>query len=453
MRNLSNGIMKRGRTSRRGRAVVGTVLLLPGFGLACAQSSTNPPADAPKVLSLADAERIAFERNWDLLAAKTGVDLATAQSIIAHEFPNPTANWSTAKIGTHENGTDLGNDLWERSYDSIATINQLIEVAGKRSSRQASAQAGMLSAEARLADARRLLNSGVTHAYLAALLAGTNVAILNQSAGSLRKEADIAGARLHAGDISEADKAQIEIAAAQMELQARTAESTSTAARIALDVLLGNTDPHGIWAPGDSLDSLADVSAPAGELGPGALRPDLAAAESDVNKARADTRLQKALRVPDPTLTLGYEHEPPGGGPPVDTFNFGVSFPLPLWNRNRGNIDAALASEKQLRIAMGRVQAQVAADLASAEDEYDEARARWLRYHDQLVPQSARVRESVAFAYEKGGASLVDLLEAERTDNDIRLAMAQAMSDTAAARADLEAARNVLTPAQLKTYK
>src|SRR5580698_8564521 len=117
------GTMKRGWTSRRGFAVVGTVLLLSGFGIACAQSSTNPPTDASRVLSLADAERIAFERNWDLLAAKTGVDLASAQRIIAHEFPNLTASWSTAKIGTHENGTDLGNNLWERSYDSIAAIN------------------------------------------------------------------------------------------------------------------------------------------------------------------------------------------------------------------------------------------------------------------------------------------------------------------------------------------
>ncbi|HXC98285.1 MAG TPA: TolC family protein, partial [Verrucomicrobiae bacterium] len=383
-------------------------------------------------------------------AARSGVDLATAERMVAHEFPNPTANLSTSKIGTHEAATSLGNDVWERSYDSIAAVNQLIEIAGKRSSRKASAEAGVLSAEARLADARRLLNAGVAHAYLAALLAETNVAILDQSAGSLRKEADIAGARLHAGDISEADKSQIEIAAAQLELQARTAESTATAARIALEVVLGMANPHGIWAPGDSLDSLAVVSAPAGEVQPGALRPDLAAAEADLKKAHADLRLQQALRVPDPTVSLGVEHEPPGGGPAVDTFNLGLSFPLPLWNQNRGNIDAARATEEQFRIAMGKVQAQVAADIASAEDEYNEARARWLRYRDELAPESAKVRETVAFAYEKGGASLVDLLQAERTDNDVRLATVQAMSDTAGARADLEAAQAVLTPGELK---
>jgi cobalt-zinc-cadmium efflux system outer membrane protein len=442
--------MTRGWELRRGWGVVGAAVLLSGLVATRAQMPTNAPAGTLSRLSLADAERLAFERNWDLLAARSGVDLATAERMVAHEFPNPTASLSTFKIGTHETATTLGNDLWERSYDSIAAVNQLIEIAGKRSSRKASAEAGVLSAEARLADARRMLNAGVAHAYLTALLAETNVAILNQSAGSLRKEADIAGARLHAGDISEADKSRIEIASAQLELQARTAESTATASRIALEAVLGMANPRGIWAPGDSLDSLAVVSAPAGGLQPGALRPDLAAAEADLKKAHADLRLQQALRVPDPTVSLGVEHEPPGGGPAVDTFNVGLSFPLPLWNQNRGNIDAARATEEQFRITMGKVQAQVAADIASAEDAYNEARARWLRYRDELMPQSAKVRETIAFAYERGGASLVDLLQAERTDNDVRLATVQAMSDTAGARADLEAARAVLTPEGLK---
>jgi cobalt-zinc-cadmium efflux system outer membrane protein len=76
-----------------------------------------------------------------------------------------------------------------------------------------------------------------------------------------------------------------------------------------------------------------------------------------------------------------------------------------------------------------------------------------LSYRDQTAPKSAKVRESVAFAYEKGGASLVNLLEAERTDNDIRLATVQAMSDTAGAVADLAAARTVITETELRSQK
>ncbi len=84
------------------------------------------------------------------------------------------------------------------------------------------------------------------------------------------------------------------------------------------------------------------------------------------------------------------------------------------------------------------------ADIANAESEYNEASQRWQCYRDQTVPKSAKVRDSVAFAYEKGDASLVDLLEAERTDNDVRLAAAQAQADTASATADLKAATEVM---------
>jgi cobalt-zinc-cadmium efflux system outer membrane protein len=137
----------------------------------------------------------------------------------------------------------------------------------------------------------------------------------------------------------------------------------------------------------------------------------------------------------------------------VDTLNIGVSFPLPLWNRNGGEIKAAEAARAQAELALEKAQAQVQADIANAGSEYDEAAQRWQRYRDQTVPKSAKVRESVAFAYEKGGASLVDLLEAERTDNDVRLAAAQAQADTASATADVQAAQNVLTETELNSAK
>jgi cobalt-zinc-cadmium efflux system outer membrane protein len=81
---------------------------------------------------------------------------------------------------------------------------------------------------------------------------------------------------------------------------------------------------------------------------------------------------------------------------------------------------------------------------------YQEARARLQRYQEQIRPRSAQVRESVAFAYDKGGASLVDLLTAERDDNNVRLAAAQALSDTASTAADLKAARTVVSETELK---
>jgi cobalt-zinc-cadmium efflux system outer membrane protein len=424
---------------------------------ACIEARARESAP-PQGLTLAQARQFAFERNWDLLAARSGVDAATAQLLVTREFPNPSVSLTTAKIGADESAITIGdgtmrNGVWSRNYDTIAAVSQLIEIAGKRGHRQAAARAGVTGARARFYDARRTLDQGVTKAYIAALLAEDNVNILNESAGYLQREAAIAEARFKAGDISESDRSQIEVNASQFELQAKMAVAAATEARIAVEVLEGVNQPEGRWTPSDSLDQLVETQPLCRQSSTDAARADVLAAEADLRSARANLNLQKAVRVPDPTVSVQVEHEPPGGGPPVDTVGFGVSFPLPLWNLNGGNINAAKASLDQSELSVAKIKAQVAADIGSAQAAYDEAYSRWLRYRDQIRPKAAKVRESVAFAYSKGGASLVDLLDAERTDNDVRTAAAQAMSDAASAAADLNAARSVLSENELNSWK
>src|ERR1051326_6384100 len=85
--------------------------------------ATSSSDQAATHLSLLQAQAIAFQRNWDLLAAQSGIDSATAQLTVAKEFPNPALSWSTMKIDPRGNGTPLGNGLWDRSYDTIVAIN------------------------------------------------------------------------------------------------------------------------------------------------------------------------------------------------------------------------------------------------------------------------------------------------------------------------------------------
>lgn len=84
-------------------------------------------------MSLARARRVAFERNWDLLAAKANMDQAVAQEIVSHEFPNPTLSYSTQSVTVdhHPAGTGSSNSIWNRNYDTIFAINQLFEIGGK----------------------------------------------------------------------------------------------------------------------------------------------------------------------------------------------------------------------------------------------------------------------------------------------------------------------------------
>src|SRR5882762_6134160 len=150
---------------------VWVALLFLGLAAPGAPSQTNRPisagpANVSSSLSLADAQRIALERNWDLLAAAAGVDAALAQKIIAREFPNPTLSASSSKINldNHTSSTSAGNGLWERNYDTILAINQLFEIGGKRRNRKTSAQAGFEAANAQFFDARRTLDLAVTRA-------------------------------------------------------------------------------------------------------------------------------------------------------------------------------------------------------------------------------------------------------------------------------------------------
>ena len=405
----------------------------------------------PHSLSLDEAKQIAFARNWDLLAAKCGIDSATAQFIIAKEFPNPTASLATSKLGSHEAGTPVGNSVWERSYDTVAAVSQLIEVAGKRHDRQEAARAGILGARAMFLDTKRVLDQGISKAYFAVLMAEATARNLNQSAGYLQHEAEIGREQLKAGDLSDANLKQLEVNAEQFELQAKAADAMAAQNRIAVEVLMGEKKPRGKWTPAERLEKLVTTyTAPAAaEPRPDAMRTDVLAAEANLRAGKAQLELQKAYRIPDPTFSLGYEHDPPGGGPVVNTLNVGVSFPLPLWNRNGGNIKAAEAAVDQFQIALGKIKTQAFSDFANAVVGYNEARNRFLRYRDETAPKSAKVRESVSWAYEHGAASLVDLLNAEQTDNTVRQALAQAMSDTTSAVADLIAAQTMVTEMEL----
>jgi cobalt-zinc-cadmium efflux system outer membrane protein len=395
-----------------------------------------------------EAERIATERNWDLLAAAAGVDVAIAQKLVAQEFPNPTLSLSTTLINVdqHPSSTPEGNGLWDRSYDTVMAINQLLEVGGKRRNRKASARASFEAAKAQFLDTRRTLDLGVAKAYVAVAQAEENARVLKQSAETLRSEATLAEVRLRAGEISTADKSQIEIAAERFELDARAAETTAEQARVALELLLGLPDPKGAVVLSETLEALCAPVAPTEPNHGGYWRADVVAAEAELRKAEADLRLQKANRVPDPTVLAQYEHQPPDN---PNSVGFGISLPLPLWNRNKGNILAAEAAREQARLALEKIQAQAAADVTTARFVYDNALQRWLSYRDTIRPKSEQIRKTIAYAYQKGGASLLDLLIAERNDNEVRLGAAQAASDTAAALASLNAATQVIQPFQI----
>jgi cobalt-zinc-cadmium efflux system outer membrane protein len=420
-----------------------------GAGAACALGLllvAAPALAAPLPalsLHLDDALSIARHRNLDLLLAAADTVISIAGIRTAREHPNPGISLISSRI--HTDGGDAsaaGNRLWSRVYDSVLSFGQEVELGGKRAARREAAAATADAAHARYADARRTVEAALVRTYAAAALAGAEERIARDSAGYLRDEARIAAVRWTAGDISRSDLEQIEIAAARLDLDAANAATTAHTQRIALEVLLGIPGNGGDIVVADSIETLvAGVPEPDTSAGAG-LRPDLAAATAEVRRAEAAWRGAQAERIPDPTLVFQLEHQPPVR---ANTFGLGVALSLPLWNRNAGAIAAAGAEREKAAREMAQAQAVVSADLAAARGTFGESSRRWRRYRDELRPRSEAIRRSVSLAYEKGGASLVDLLEAQRNDNDVRLASMQAAYDAVVAAADLRAATTTIT--------
>lgn len=399
------------------------------------------PAAGPVTLSLAQARELALKNNADFRVAEIQVAVALGQLKAVREFPNPVAGLSVSKINTdgRSNATYLGNGLADRSYDTIISLSQLLEL-GKRGVRRAEAEAGVRTAEAQQDDARRLLVQAVTQAYVATLEATEDERVLTASAAKLRQEAQIAALRRQAGEIAASDQAQIEIAAASLELSAVSARASARTTQLVLTTLLNEPPSPGGVILTDTLDGLPDgtldATALAGE------RPDLRAAEAQLARAEAEVTLQKRVVVPDLTVSVQYEREPPDQ---PNTGGVGLSFPLPLWNRNGGSIRQAKALREQAEVQLEKLRVQASAEVASLRVAYEEARSRADTYHRELEPKSTEITETVAYSYGKGGAALVELLAAERSDNDIHLAAVHARADLLNAAAALAAALNLFS--------
>lgn len=401
-------------------------------------------------LTLAEARRRAFERSGELLAAGSDVEAALAAARAARAVPNPTLSISTAKIPTDGTpaSTALGNGLLDRSYDSLVSLSELFEIGGKRASRAGSADASLEAARQRLEDARRRVDAGITKLYAAALVAKENARLVRLSAASLARSAEIASARFAAGEISAAERTQVEIAAGRFRADVANADAQAVQQLLALEIAIGESrvDPDlALEDPLASLSSAARESArQAGAVeDESALdrRPDLLAALANVARAESDLRFQKALRVPDPTLQAQYERQPPDQR---NTFGAGVSLSLPLFNRNAPGIRTAEVALEVARRDARLLASKARAEIAGARAAYDAAETRRLLL-DELVVKAGAVRDTVSFAYEKGGASLLELLESERSLGDLRQADAQAAADLVAAAADLLSALTLPT--------
>lgn len=382
----------------------------------------EPPI--PRALSLDDALRLAEQRNPRVAAAASGVAAAEGTHLDASLRPNPAMTYQTE-----------GYPLFASPRPSFLDhqgltlrLDQEIETAGRRRLRTQAAEAGVAAAHALLLDEQRRLEFEVRRAYFQVVLAKANLDVANTTLADIDRTLSVNQARLARGAIAGVELRRLRSERLRFADDVFSAQLDSQNAKSALLALLN--------APDLSLDiDVTEPLAPAGGTTPAApradalaqandVRPDLAAARQNLRQADTETRLQRALRTPNVTVGGGYYREYG-----TNAVVFGVTMPLPIFNRNQGALARAEAERHRAEQLADAMSTAVRLDVQQALNAVSISAERVQYIQRESLDNARQARDTVQASYRLGAANLIDFLDAQRALRDTERTYNQALYD------------------------
>lgn len=363
---------------------------------------------APHPLTIEEARAAASRVSPDLAAARAAVDAASARALQAGALTNPTLSYA------YEQTSAAG----QRTSQSIAALEQPLELTGVRGARHDAARLRQEAAEADLRAAEGQVDFEVTRAYAHGRATDERFALAERAAIAFDRAQRVTGARLAAGDVSGYEARRVGLESARYAALRAEAALARRTAYVALAGLVG--------ASADAL--VLSALAPAESLPPPppaisrdsilalALRrrPELLAAERQATAALADVRAAGRERIPIPIAFAGWKTERVTGGVQLDGFVAGISLPLPFWDRRSGAVAAAEADARRRAAEVDIVRRRV---LREAEEAYAAllaAEEEVVRLSPALGPEAAAALRAAETAYTEGEISLVEWLDAVR---------------------------------------
>ena len=377
--------------------------------------------------------------NPNLAAGRVGVDQSKAQEITAYLRPNPDATLTLDQI-------DPFSINPYRPFASALPLvsgNYLHEREHKRELRRDSARGATAIASSQLEDQERTLLFNLRSAFVSILHAKEILRVAQDNLTYYDRVLEVNRTRQSAGDISEVDLGRLELQRVQYESDVLNAEVSLRTAKIQLLALLNDRTPLEQFDVNGKFDFSEQIT-PLEEFRAAALdaRPDLKAALQAVEKSKMDHRLAIANGSADPTFAVDF-----GRNPPIPVyFGASVTIPVKIFDRNQGE-------KLRTQLDLNRTQALVQAGRAQVFSDVDSAYATiagniaLLRpYRDKYLVQAAKVRDTIAFSYQNGGASLLDFLAAQNDYRSIQLSYLNLLGSymTAAGQMNLAVGREVI---------
>ncbi len=407
--------------------------------LAITTTSLADPSPAAQRLTFATYLQRVGQANLDLAAQRASVSIAQAQISVAKVFPDPQV---TAGLGQYDL-TQNGNN----PTAATLALNVPLQVGGQRGRRVALAEANVSSAEADLEDFLRGLRANAANAYIDALHARL---VLDRQRLSLTSVERLVAANeqlLRVGQIGEVTLLQSRVEANQLRAQVLDADANVKATDLTLIELLGRGAravlDGGIALEGDLRSSGARTfDVPSLVRKATSARPDLLAAHRRASAASRQIELARASRVVDISVGAQWSHffTLPGAQPPADLIGATLTLPLPFSRLYRGELDAAQATYTQAKLTADAVAVKVDVEVRTAVVKYEAASQRVKLYTGGVLSAADQVLERTLYNFQRGGATLVEVLVAQRTDNDVYLSYYDALADVAHALVAVEQA-------------
>lgn len=365
------------------------------------------------VITLTSALTLATSYNPSLAAAGNEVGATEGGILQARTLPNPELSVSV-------------EDTRSATRSTTAEISFPLEIGGKRSARVEVAERTHDAAQAGLAATRADVLAAVTTAFFDVLIAQERVALARASADIAAKGSQAAARRVRAGKNSPLEETKARVEQANTGLELAQASAALQSARQTLAALWGSPNPRFSQVQGDML-SLPSRPAPEKLLVDLETSPTLIASKLEIERRKALVDVERSKQYPDVTLSLGAKRDNEANR---NMAVIGVSMPLPLFDRNRGNLyesthRAAKAMDEYLAMRV-----RLSSELQLAASQLSVSRESALALRETVLPGAQQAFDAAEKGFEAGKFSFLEVLDAQRVLFQARIRYLEALGET-----------------------
>ncbi|BFO64718.1 TolC family protein [Chryseobacterium sp. KCF3-3] len=396
-------------------------------------STTGIKAQEKELLPFEEYLGLVGNQNLGYASQKYNVSMAEAAIQTANMFPDPELEMETSNNGINQS----------MGYVYGASIGWTLELGGKRKARVNLARNQSELSKIQLQDFFRNLRADASLGYIDALKSKALLEVQQDSYQNMQQLAKSDSIRYKLGTITLVASKQSKLEAASLLNEVYQAQSAEQQAIIGLSVFLGDNKITGRDVSGDFNAFNRDFSMDDLILQALNERADLLAAKQNTEVAKSQINLEKANRVINLGISAGAERHTEATNeiapsPTVNAVKMGISIPLKFSNRRNAGLKIAEMGHSQAEVEYKQIEQGIKAEVMQAYQQYTATQKQLKQFHNGMLSEAQNILEGIIYSYKRGESSILEVLNAQRTYNNVRKDYYQALADNAAALIELE---------------